>query len=147
MFQIGNYAWKNFAEKLCTDYKRYFVDITQLIFNEIIKLSTSKICHHILTYVLDERMDQSFKITRMNLHQSTFRKNLQYFLFIFFRYLFKTIMAVVGVDFGNLTCYISVARAGGIETIANDYSLRDTPSVRFIFIFLMFIFSIFISRK
>jgi len=38
-------------------------------------------------------------------------------------------MAVVGVDFGNLTCYISVARAGGIETIANDYSLRDTPSV------------------
>ena len=83
----------------------------------------------------------------MNLHQSTFRKKLQYFLFIFFRYLFKTIMAVVGVDFGNLTCYISVARAGGIETIANDYSLRDTPSVRFIFIFLMFIFSIFISRK
>jgi len=38
-------------------------------------------------------------------------------------------MAVVGVDFGNLTCYISVARAGGIETIANDYSLRETPSV------------------
>jgi molecular chaperone DnaK (HSP70) len=38
-------------------------------------------------------------------------------------------MAVVGVDFGNLTCYISVARAGGIESIANDYSLRDTPSV------------------
>jgi len=38
-------------------------------------------------------------------------------------------MAVVGVDFGNLTCYISVARAGGIETIANDYSMRETPSV------------------
>lgn len=38
-------------------------------------------------------------------------------------------MAVVGVDFGNHTCYISVARAGGIETIANDYSLRETPSV------------------
>ena len=38
-------------------------------------------------------------------------------------------MAVVGVDFGNLTCYISVARAGGIESIANDYSLRETPSV------------------
>jgi heat shock protein len=38
-------------------------------------------------------------------------------------------MAVVGVDFGNDTCYISVARAGGIETIANDYSMRDTPSV------------------
>ena len=38
-------------------------------------------------------------------------------------------MAVVGVDFGNLNCYISVARQGGIETIANDYSQRDTPSV------------------
>ena len=77
-------------------------------------------------------MDRSFKITRMNFHHSTFRKDLQCFLFIFFRYLFKTIMAVVGVDFGNLTCYISVARTGGIETIANDYSLRETPSVRFI---------------
>lgn len=38
-------------------------------------------------------------------------------------------MAVVGIDFGEKNCYISVARAGGIETIANDYSLRDTPSV------------------
>lgn len=38
-------------------------------------------------------------------------------------------MAVVGVDFGNLTCYISVARAGGIESIANDYSMRETPSM------------------
>ena len=38
-------------------------------------------------------------------------------------------MAVVGVDFGNLNCYISVARQGGIETVANDYSQRDTPSV------------------
>ena len=37
-------------------------------------------------------------------------------------------MSVVGIDFGNDTCYISVARAGGIESIANDYSLRDTPS-------------------
>jgi hypothetical protein len=141
----GNYALKNFAEKLFTDYMRYLVDITQLIFIQIISAST--ICHHVLAYVINERMDHLFKIARLNLHQSTFRQNLQYFLFIFFRYLFKTIMAVVGVDFGNLTCYISVARAGGIETIANDYSLRDTPSVRFIFIFLMFIFSIFISRK
>lgn len=38
-------------------------------------------------------------------------------------------MAVVGVDFGNLTCYISVARSGGIESIANDYSMRETPSM------------------
>lgn len=37
-------------------------------------------------------------------------------------------MSVVGIDFGNDTCYISVARQGGIETIANDYSLRSTPS-------------------
>jgi len=35
---------------------------------------------------------------------------------------------VVGIDFGNDSCYISVARQGGIETIANDYSLRSTPS-------------------
>jgi len=37
-------------------------------------------------------------------------------------------MSVVGIDFGLDTCYISVARAGGIETVANDYSMRDTPS-------------------
>ncbi|QQP36939.1 HSP70 family member 1, partial [Caligus rogercresseyi] len=37
-------------------------------------------------------------------------------------------MSVVGIDFGNENCYISVARAGGIESIANDYSMRDTPS-------------------
>ena len=37
-------------------------------------------------------------------------------------------MSVVGIDFGYNTCYISVARAGGIETIANDYSMRDSPS-------------------
>ena len=37
-------------------------------------------------------------------------------------------MSVVGIDFGVDTCYISVARAGGIEVIANDYSMRDSPS-------------------
>jgi len=37
-------------------------------------------------------------------------------------------MSVVGFDFGNDSCYISVARQGGIESIANDYSLRATPS-------------------
>jgi len=37
-------------------------------------------------------------------------------------------MSVVGFDFGNQSCYIAVARGGGIETVANDYSLRDTPS-------------------
>lgn len=37
-------------------------------------------------------------------------------------------MSVIGIDFGNDGCYIAVARQGGIETIANDYSLRTTPS-------------------
>ncbi|KAL3880270.1 hypothetical protein ACJMK2_032519 [Sinanodonta woodiana] len=37
-------------------------------------------------------------------------------------------MAAVGFDVGNLTCYIGVARAGGIETIANEYSDRCTPT-------------------
>ncbi|KAJ2950678.1 hypothetical protein O0L34_g8937 [Tuta absoluta] len=37
-------------------------------------------------------------------------------------------MSVIGIDFGNDNCYIAVAKAGGIETIANDYSLRGTPA-------------------
>lgn len=37
-------------------------------------------------------------------------------------------MSVIGIDFGNESCYVAVARAGGIETIANDYSLRATPA-------------------
>lgn len=37
-------------------------------------------------------------------------------------------MSVIGIDFGNESCYVAVAKAGGIETIANDYSLRGTPS-------------------
>ncbi|KAK8402003.1 hypothetical protein O3P69_001230 [Scylla paramamosain] len=37
-------------------------------------------------------------------------------------------MSVIGIDFGTDGCYIAVARQGGIETIANDYSLRSTPS-------------------
>jgi len=38
-------------------------------------------------------------------------------------------MAVVGVDIGDHTTHISIAQLGGVETIANDYSLRATPSV------------------
>ncbi|XP_065844122.1 97 kDa heat shock protein-like [Oscarella lobularis] len=38
-------------------------------------------------------------------------------------------MSVVGFDFGNSSCYIAIARGGGIETIANEYSHRLTPSV------------------
>lgn len=37
-------------------------------------------------------------------------------------------MSVVGFDVGFLNCYIAVARAGGIETIANEYSDRCTPA-------------------
>eukprot|EP00057_Strongylocentrotus_purpuratus_P008767 XP_011663241.1 PREDICTED: 97 kDa heat shock protein isoform X1 [Strongylocentrotus purpuratus] len=38
-------------------------------------------------------------------------------------------MSVVGFDVGNLSSYIAVARGGGIETMANEYSDRLTPSV------------------
>lgn len=37
-------------------------------------------------------------------------------------------MSVVGIDVGFQNCYIAVARSGGIETIANDYSDRCTPA-------------------
>uniref|UniRef100_U3F805 Heat shock 70 kDa protein 4 n=1 Tax=Micrurus fulvius TaxID=8637 RepID=U3F805_MICFL len=37
-------------------------------------------------------------------------------------------MSVVGIDLGFQSCYVAVARAGGIETIANEYSDRCTPS-------------------
>jgi len=38
-------------------------------------------------------------------------------------------MSVVGFDIGAKSCFIGVARQGGIETIANEYSSRSTPSV------------------
>uniref|UniRef100_A0A5S6JXA6 Erlin-1 n=1 Tax=Xenopus tropicalis TaxID=8364 RepID=A0A5S6JXA6_XENTR len=37
-------------------------------------------------------------------------------------------MSVVGFDLGFLSCYVAVARAGGIETVANEYSDRSTPA-------------------
>ncbi|XP_039181929.1 heat shock 70 kDa protein 4L isoform X1 [Crotalus tigris] len=37
-------------------------------------------------------------------------------------------MSVVGIDLGFQNCYIAVARRGGIETIANEYSDRCTPA-------------------
>ncbi|XP_075964014.1 heat shock 70 kDa protein 4L isoform X3 [Anarhichas minor] len=37
-------------------------------------------------------------------------------------------MSVVGIDVGYQNCYIGVARSGGIETIANEYSDRCTPA-------------------
>uniref|UniRef100_A0A8D3E3T2 Heat shock protein 4b n=1 Tax=Scophthalmus maximus TaxID=52904 RepID=A0A8D3E3T2_SCOMX len=36
-------------------------------------------------------------------------------------------MSVVGFDVGYMNCYVAVARAGGIETVANEYSDRCTP--------------------
>uniref|UniRef100_A0A2K5P7F8 Heat shock protein 105 kDa n=1 Tax=Cercocebus atys TaxID=9531 RepID=A0A2K5P7F8_CERAT len=38
-------------------------------------------------------------------------------------------MSVVGLDVGSQSCYIAVARAGGIETIANEFSFFFSPSV------------------
>ncbi|XP_068187462.1 heat shock 70 kDa protein 4a [Antennarius striatus] len=37
-------------------------------------------------------------------------------------------MSVVGFDLGFQSCYVAAARAGGIETLTNDYSDRCTPS-------------------
>jgi len=38
-------------------------------------------------------------------------------------------MAVIGVDIGDYNTFISLARQGGVETIANEYSQRNTPSI------------------
>jgi len=38
-------------------------------------------------------------------------------------------MAVVGLDIGDHSTYISLARQGGVDTIVNDYTQRATPSV------------------
>ncbi|XP_077402578.1 heat shock 70 kDa protein 4-like isoform X2 [Vanacampus margaritifer] len=37
-------------------------------------------------------------------------------------------MSVVGFDLGFQSCYVAVARSGGIETVANEFSDRCTPS-------------------
>uniref|UniRef100_A0A8C4TCA7 Heat shock protein 70 n=1 Tax=Erpetoichthys calabaricus TaxID=27687 RepID=A0A8C4TCA7_ERPCA len=37
-------------------------------------------------------------------------------------------MSVVWIDVGFQNCYVVVARSGGIETIANEYSDRCTPA-------------------
>jgi len=36
-------------------------------------------------------------------------------------------MSVVGFDIGYQTCFVAVARQGGIEAITNEYSDRSTP--------------------
>lgn len=39
------------------------------------------------------------------------------------------ISSVVGFDIGYKSCYVAIARGGGIETIDNEYSKRDNPTV------------------
>uniref|UniRef100_A0A8D3CXU9 Heat shock protein 4a n=1 Tax=Scophthalmus maximus TaxID=52904 RepID=A0A8D3CXU9_SCOMX len=46
-------------------------------------------------------------------------------------------MSVVGFDLGFQSCYVAVARAGGIETVANEYSDRCTPWHSFYFLCLL----------
>ncbi len=36
-------------------------------------------------------------------------------------------MSVVGFDIGYQSCYIAIARHGGVEVIANEYSDRRSP--------------------
>lgn len=36
--------------------------------------------------------------------------------------------SVVGFDVGSKTSFVAVAKAGGVETVANEYSQRATPS-------------------
>jgi len=38
-------------------------------------------------------------------------------------------MSVVGIDIGDHSTYIAITKSGGVETIANDYSQRNTPSI------------------
>jgi len=38
-------------------------------------------------------------------------------------------MTVVGIDIGDHSTYITVAKQGGVETIANDYTQRNTPTI------------------
>lgn len=38
-------------------------------------------------------------------------------------------MAVVGLDIGDHSTFITIAKQGGVDTVANDYTQRNTPSV------------------
>jgi molecular chaperone DnaK (HSP70) len=48
--------------------------------------------------------------------------------------------SVVAFDIGNHSCYIAVARQGGIEVITNDYSLHATPYVVYYIYQMLIIF-------
>ena len=36
-------------------------------------------------------------------------------------------MSVVGFDLGSQTCHVAIARHGGVEMVANEYSDRKNP--------------------
>ena len=36
-------------------------------------------------------------------------------------------MSVVGIDIGYQSCFVSIARHGGVETVTNEYSERGSP--------------------
>ncbi len=38
-------------------------------------------------------------------------------------------MPIIGIDFGTDSCKVAVAKLGGIDIIANEFSRRTTPSV------------------
>lgn len=52
-------------------------------------------------------------------------------------------MSVVGFDIGNFKSSVGIARAGGIEIVANEYSDRITP---YDFLNLLNIFKININK-
>lgn len=39
----------------------------------------------------------------------------------------KKAMSVVGFDLGYQACHVAVARYGGVEVVANEYSDRRSP--------------------
>ena len=41
-------------------------------------------------------------------------------------------MSVVGIDIGYQSCYVAIARHGGVEVITNDYSERSSPYVEYV---------------
>uniref|UniRef100_A0A8C1B948 Heat shock protein 4a n=1 Tax=Cyprinus carpio carpio TaxID=630221 RepID=A0A8C1B948_CYPCA len=87
--------------------------------------SSQPVCSQLKTYENDEiALNTTFRNNKLNLTNVTF--------YIFKRTLpycrFPVKMSVVGFDVGFQSCYVAVARAGGIETVANEYSDRCTPS-------------------
>lgn len=49
-------------------------------------------------------------------------------------------MSVVGIDIGYQSCFVAVARHGGVETISNEYSDRASPLVTIMLVLCTIIF-------